>query len=138
MNVFEQLKAEYEATTRDEWALFPRQGYFPREEEAFLGYEIDGPPQPARGQFVRRADAVFCISAHEKGYPLLMAVFEAAAEMLAAERANTAALAEYRSCVLAQEDLLDGYRDRVNSRERFHSAKLALASALAPLLAEAE
>lgn len=138
MTLYEKLKAEYEATTEKEWYSAPNGDIGAFDKETGLDVGVVGPLDWESGGFLRLEDSRFCVSAHEKGYPLLMAVFEAAVEMLAAERANTAALAEYRSCVLTQEDLSDGYRERVNSRERFHAAKLALAAALAPLLAEAE
>ena len=80
-NIIQQLRAEYEASTGGEWAVFARQSYMPQEEEEFLGYEIDGPAQPTRGQFVRRADAAFCVAAHNR-MPLLLAALEAAAALL--------------------------------------------------------
>lgn len=132
MNLYEQLKAEYEASTDCEWELFPRQGYSPREEEAFLGYEIDGPPQPVRGQFVRRADAIFCISAHEKGYPLFMAAFEAAVALLIADDAVTKAY-----CA----DFAEGKEQakaRFDSDYEYEEAFASLRIALSPLLAEEE
>ena len=73
----QQLRAEYEASTQGEWSVFARQGLNPGEEEWFLGYEITGPEQPSRGQFVRRADAALCVAAHNN-MPLLLAVAEAA------------------------------------------------------------
>lgn len=136
MTLYEWLVAQYEATSCGAWVaeidedgdLMVRMG----SEHSVVFANMEGSCSECH------ANQEWTASAHEHGYPLLMAVFEAAREMLAAERANTAALAEYRSCVLTQEDLSDGYRERVNSRERFHAAKLALAAALAPLLADAE
>ena len=80
--VLQQLRAEYEASTQGEWSVFARQGLNPGEEEWFLGYEITGPEQPSRGQFVRRADAALCVAAHNN-MPLLLAVAEAAADVVA-------------------------------------------------------
>ena len=76
-NIIQQLRADYEASTQNQWSVYARQSYMPQEEEDFLGYEIEGAEIPARGQFVRRGDAAFCVSAHNH-MPLLLAVAEAA------------------------------------------------------------
>lgn len=75
-NIIQQLRADYEASTQGEWEVFARQGLNPGEEEWFLGYEITGPEQPSRGQFVRRADAALCVAAHNH-MPLLLEIAEA-------------------------------------------------------------
>jgi len=126
--VLQQLLAEYEASTQGEWEVFARQGLNPGEEEWFLGYEITGPEQPSRGQFVRRADAALCVAAHNK-MPLLLAALEAAAELQRAE-------AELKSGSLDIADWTPFNYVRVHARHK--RARIAFEAAIASLLKEIE
>ena len=125
--LLQQLRAEYEASTQGEWEVFARQGLNPGDEEWFLGYEIAGPEQPSRGQFVRRADAALCVAAHNNML-LLLAVAEAA-------------VAEWNTHRIWKEadenlDLTDEAWDAV--WQRIDAAHDAFRDAIASLLKEKE
>jgi hypothetical protein len=140
MNVFEQLKAEYEATLLDgTWETLGEQAYdeesdygetgvvvYPEPDKRYVYVEICTTDCWEDADNEAPANMAWIASAHERGYPLLMAVFEAAAEYVAAKDA------------LAEADGGDSEASFRASLEHRSRCDLALRAALAPLLAEAE
>ncbi|MGH2362421.1 MAG: hypothetical protein ACRDGM_18005 [bacterium] len=66
------IEAALVATTPGEWSAYDRGG-LDRDDDT-IGWEIKGPPEPInRGQFARKADAVFIARAHDEIVPWLVA-----------------------------------------------------------------
>ena len=137
--VLQQLRAEYEASTQGEWSVFARQGLNPGDEEWFLGYEIAGPEQPSRGQFVRRADAALCVAAHNK-MPLLLAVAEAAVAWEAARRADVFAMRKVIAAIEpADVDRTDeADKAHIKTADALATSEAALCALVTPLLEDEE
>ena len=70
------MRAILEAATPRPWAAVSR-SLDEQDDDYFLGWEIDGPPDAYRGQFERKADAQFIAHARAD-MPALLAVVEAA------------------------------------------------------------
>ena len=76
------LAALEKAATPGPWEFYDRCGKGPEATDSHIGYEVEGPPQPMRGQFERGADAVF-VAAARNALPRLLALARAG-ERLAA------------------------------------------------------
>lgn len=78
MSKLAEIKELLAAVTPEPWVAVARHGDNDgtQDEMSGLGWDIEGPPQPMRGQFSRCADAKF--AAHSPEYvALLVAVVEA-------------------------------------------------------------
>ena len=79
MSKLAEIKALLAAITPEPWVAVARHGDNDgtQDEMSGLGWDIEGPPEPMRGQFSRCADAQF--AAHSPEYVrLLLAALEAA------------------------------------------------------------
>lgn len=68
------IRARADAATSGPWST--RTNSFHSIEDAFWGFDIEGPPNAERGQFARRADAEFIAHARED-IPALLAIIDA-------------------------------------------------------------
>lgn len=75
------IRARADAATPGPWSARNRSS--DGIEDAFLGFEIDGPPDATRGQFARRADAEFMAHARTD-IPALLEHIEAQTREIAA------------------------------------------------------
>jgi len=69
-----RARALLDGITPGEWTLYARDIDHEKTFDDFLGFDIDGPPEAARGQFASRADAAFIAAAPDLVRDLLARV----------------------------------------------------------------